>query len=135
MREARGRAGGTQATSVEVYVYFRSDPAKAAEVLAALARQRALFEQAGHGGLRTGLRRESGPKDYLTWLEVYRFEAGGGGGAGAAVRGAAFQAGLETGLETGLEAGLEAIERCARDSGLAALALQGRHREVFELTG
>lgn len=100
------------AACTEVYVYFRSDPSMAGEVRAALERQRArLRQEAGCPEVRTGLRREAAPRDYLTWLEVYRFDA------------------------DVPEAWLDAIERCARDCGLAALALQGRHREVFRLPG
>lgn len=113
--------GSSPAGCVEVYVYFRSEPSTAAEVRAALARHRALLDQAGCAGMRTGLRVESSPKDYLTWLEVHRFDDIDGDARGAAA--------------APLEARLEAIERCARDSGLATLALHGRHREVFGLPG
>ena len=118
-----------QPAACEVYVYFRSTPAQAGAVRAALARQSRLVASACSASVRVGLRLEPGgaPKDYLTWLEVYRLEPGPAAPAWPA-RG---EAGV---LDTGPLAGvLEAIERCARDSGLVGLAMQGRHREVFTL--
>lgn len=110
-------------TAFEVYVYFRAEPGQSAAVQAALARQRALAAARCGLAMRSGCRLDPPGKPYLTWLEVYRVAAPGGMTAAP---------GLEL---AALEPVLEAIERCALDSGLAALAAEGRHREVFETGG
>lgn len=111
-------AGAGECVLLEVYVYFRSDPSRADSVRAALARQRTLAGLACGARMRTGLRMEApgAPRTWLTWLEVYQFEA----------RGSA---------PDWPDATLEAIERCATASGLADCALEARHREVFRLPG
>ncbi|HWS74847.1 MAG TPA: hypothetical protein VN324_06850, partial [Quisquiliibacterium sp.] len=70
-----------QPAACEVYVYFRSAPEQAGAVRAALARQSRLAAAACGAIVRVGLRLEPGdvPKDYLTWLEVYRLEPGPAG--------------------------------------------------------
>ncbi len=98
---------------LEIYVYFRSAPAQAGQVQAALARQRSLAGLAGIQGFRSGLRLEAPerPREFLTWLEVYCFASLPDGGWPSAR--------------------LAMIEACAQRSGLAALAVQERHAEVF----
>ena len=93
--------------ALTAYVYFRSHPDAADRVRAALARQRALVTE------RLGLRcrfalRHDREKPYLTWLEVYE--------------------GIDP---AALQASLLAVDRASTDSGLAALALEGRRNEVF----
>lgn len=107
---------------LEIYVYFRADPARAAEVRAALQRQCARVA-AGHGlDARSGLRREHPGvvKAWHTWLEVYRVPAPADGRR------------LEDDAIAALLAGIDA---CARETGLAVLAPEGRHTEVFEVDG
>ena len=119
-------AGGTVATTggpagavFEVYVYFRAEPARSAAVEAALGRQRALAASRCGLGMRSGCRLDPPGKPYLTWLGVYR------PGRPPPADGADSLAALAPVLDE--------IERCAIDSGLAALAPEGRHREVFAL--
>ena len=94
--------------TLTVYVYFRSAAQARAQVLAALERQLETIRRACGLAGTTGVRRDR-DKPYLTWLEVYE--------------GVAPQQ---------LDAVLAALDRCAQACGLAALALEGRHHEVFE---
>lgn len=89
------------------YVYFRSSRDDADRVRAALARQGALVAERLGLGCRVALRHDR-DKPYLTWLEVYE--------------------GIDP---AALQASLQAIDRASTDSGLAALALEGRRNEVF----
>ena len=93
--------------ALTAYVYFRSGRDDAGRVRAALARQRALVEERLGLRCRVGMRHDE-DKPYLTWLEVYE--------------------GIDP---DALQATLQAIDRASTDSGLAALALEGRRNEVF----
>ena len=122
MSAAAPAAPGLPGGCLEIYVYFRADPVRASEVRAALQRQCARVA-AVHGlAARSGLRRElpGVVKAWHTWLEVYRVPATADG------RGLADDA---------LAALLAGIESCAREAGLAALAPEGRHIEVFVIDG
>jgi hypothetical protein len=92
-----------------VYCYFRSEPSRRAEVEAALRRQLAGVGERCGVHARAGLR-EDADKPYLTWLEVYP----------------------EVQADA-LPALLQAIDDSAAQTGLAALALEGRRREVFRM--
>jgi len=111
---ASSNADASEGVVLEVYVYFRSDPARADAVRAALARQRTLAGLACGARMRTALRIEApgASRAWLTWLEVYQFEG-------------------HRPAPDWPDATLEAIERCARASGLADCALDARHCEVF----
>lgn len=90
-----------------VYAYFRTHPDAGVTTRAALARLRILVHE------RLGLEaefslRHDQDKPYLTWLEIYRNIP-----------------------PADLERALQIIEHAACESGLAALALQARHHEVF----
>ena len=92
-----------------VFVYFRT-PLDAADET-----RRRLDLQLAEVRLRTGISGRIGTrvdlgKPYLTWLEIYE--------------------GIPTGS---LESILREIDAAALDSGLGALALEGRHREVFTM--
>ena len=100
-----------------VFIYFRSSPNDRDAVRTAHARLALALREAG---LPTGdglaLRRESAREPlngeapgYLTWLETYRV----------------------TDLDA-VHAQLAALDRLAGDCGLSALALNGRHTEIFE---
>ena len=94
--------------ALTVFVYFRAAPDARQRTVAALGRQFALLEaRCGVRG-RGGVRRDR-DKPYLTWLEIYE--------------------GVEPDR---LDELLEAIDASALESGLVALADEGRHREVFE---
>lgn len=94
--------------SMTIFVYFRAAPQHRRDTAAALGRHFVAVEAAcglrGRGGLR-----HDRDKPYLTWLEIYE---------GVDAR--------------RLQAVVDAIEASASASGLAALAPEGRHREVFE---
>ena len=92
-----------------VYCYFRSEPSRRAEVEAALRRQLAGVGERCGVHARAGLR-EDADKPYLTCLEVYP----------------------EVPADA-LQALLQAIDDSAAQTGLAALALEGRRREVFRM--
>ena len=120
MSAAAPAAPGLPGGCLEIYVYFRADPVRAGEVRAALQRQCARVA-AVHGlAARSGLRRElpGVVKAWHTWLEVYRVPADGRS--------------LD---DDALAALLAGIETCARETGLAALAPEGRHTEVFGIGG
>ncbi len=100
-----------------VFIYFRSSPNDRDAVRTAHARLALALREAG---LPTGdglaLRRESAREPlaveapgYLTWLETYRV----------------------TDLDA-VHAQLAALDRLAGYCGLSALALNGRHTEIFE---
>lgn len=106
-RQTAQRTAGDERT-LTIFVYFRAAPQDRTRTLQALARHfEALETSCGLRG-RGGLRRDR-DKPYLTWLEVYE---------------AVDPAQLPTIVDD--------IERCASTSGLAALAPEGRRREVFE---
>jgi hypothetical protein len=109
-------SGADISAVLEIYVYFRAAPAREDAVRAALAKQRTLAGLACGAQLRAGPRMEApdAASDWLTWLEVYRFEG-------------------RVATQGWPAATLEAIERCAAASGLADCALAGRHREVFRM--
>ena len=106
-----------RAAAAVAFIYFRSSPNDRDAVRTAHARLALALREAG---LPTGdglaLRRESAREPlaveapgYLTWLETYR------------------AADLDA-----VRAQLAALERLAGESGLSALALNGRHTEIFE---
>lgn len=98
---------GDAAARLTVYVYFRSGHEAVERARAALARQRELVGRRLGLDCRIALRHDR-DKPYLTWLEVYE------------------------GVDPGeLAQALEGIDRASTDSGLAALALEGRRHEVF----
>jgi len=95
--------------ALTIFVYFRTAPGAQAQAEAAMRRHLALVRaRLGLAG-RHGLRHDE-HKPYRTWLEVYE---------GVRV--------------SALEPTLAALDRASTDSGLAALAPEGRHVEVFEL--
>lgn len=95
------------AGALTAYVYFRSGRDDAERVRTTLARQRTLVEERLGLRCRVGVRHDEN-KPYLTWLEVYE--------------------GIDP---AALQATLLAIDRASTDSGLAALAPEGRRNEVF----
>ena len=99
-------AGGPLA----VFVYFKAPAQSGPAVRAALARVGAAV-LAGTGVVqRHGPRhRPAAPDEPRTWLEIY-----------------------EPVAPSSLEGFLAALDAAAAEAGLAALALQGRHLEVFE---
>lgn len=92
-----------------IFVYFRTRPEHAEDARARLRLQ--LDTVSGRTGFagRSGARIDAG-KPYLTWLEVYE--------------------GIPAGS---LEFLLREIDAAAVESGLTAIALEGRHREVFAM--
>lgn len=95
--------------SLAVFVYFRAPLDADARAEAALGRQLGIIrERLGLSG-RIGRRVDAG-KPYVTWLEIY-----------------------EEVRRADLAETLEAIDRASTDSGLAALAIAGRHVETFAL--
>lgn len=95
--------------SRSVFVYFRSRPEHAEEAIARLRLQLdTVRNRTGVAG-RSGARTDVG-KTYLTWLEIYE--------------------GIPAGS---LESVLREIDAAALESGLTAIALEGRHREVFTM--
>ena len=95
-------------SSFTVFVYFRGAPGDPARVREALRIQGERVRAACGVPARTGVRRDRA-KPYLTWLEVY-----------------------EPAPSASLDTLLTCIEHEARATGLAALAADGRHLEVFE---
>lgn len=94
--------------ALTVFVFFRSTPEDRERTHRALRGQLAAVRAATGVDGRAGLRLDA-DKPYLTWLEVY-----------------------EPVPAERLRAVLDAIDTGAGVSGLAALALEGRHAEVFE---
>jgi hypothetical protein len=94
--------------ALTVFVYFRTAPGHHDRTQAALGAQLAAARGATGVEARAGVRHDA-DKPYLTWLEVY-----------------------EPVPAARLRAVLESIDACAEATGLAALALEGRHAEVFE---
>lgn len=91
-----------------VMVWFRADPAHNEECLRRLARLRERVAGGGRIEARAGWRDETGVA-YRTWLETYEP------------------------LETAhCEAFIGTLRAAAAELGLEALALNGRHLEVFE---
>ena len=95
-------------SSFAVFVYFRGAPGDEPRVREALRVQLERVSAACGQAGRIGVRRDRA-KPHLTWLEVY-----------------------EPVPSASLDAVLACIEREARSTGLAALAADGRHLEVFE---
>lgn len=103
-----GQSGPGDDRPLTIFVYFRAAPQDRRDTAAALARHFAAVQAACGLRGRAGLRHDR-DKPYLTWLEIYE--------------------GVEA---RRLQAVVDAVEASASASGLAALAPEGRHREVFE---
>ena len=103
-----GRHDDVSESSYSVFVYFRGSPGDAARVRETLRAQIERVSAACGQAGRAGVRRDPA-KPHLTWLEVY-----------------------EPVPSASLDAVLACIEHEARSTGLAALAADGRHLEIFE---